>query len=112
MPAPTPASGLLNAKPCLMCLSEKELKAIIVHAMRTVAGLTLAQTNLNASCYGCLSKKQMLAILTELITNQLVPGVSVHDLLKEVRCSACGSEKQIEAAMLYLFSNYFQAIPV
>src|ERR1035437_8424467 len=62
-------SKLLNSPTgaCLMCLSEKELKAIIVHAMRTKAGLTMAQTNINAACYHCLSKKQMLVALTGMI---------------------------------------------
>ena len=107
-------SKLLNSPSgaCLMCLSEKELKAIIAYAMRTSAGLTLPQL-LVASAYDkSLSKKQMLAILTGLITAQLVPGVSVTDLRKAVRCNACGSEKAIEAQMLYLFANYFTTTAV
>src|ERR1035437_2773956 len=107
-------SKLLNSPTgaCLMCLSEKELKAIIVHAMRTKAGLTMAQTNINAACYHCLSKKQMLVALTGMITTQLVPGVSVTALRAAVKCNACGSDKAIEAQMLYLFANYFTTTAV
>lgn len=106
------ATALISAQPCLACLSEKELKAIISYAMMTSAGLTLAQVNVASAGYRSLSGKQMLVALTTLITNQLVPGVSVTDLRAAVRCAACGSEKQIESALLYLFATYFQTTAV
>jgi hypothetical protein len=107
-------SKLLNSPTgaCLMCLSEKELKAIMVYAMRTYAKMTLAQLLVNSACYRCLSKKQMLVALTGMITKQLVPGMSASDLRKAVRCSACGSDKHVEADLLYLFQTYFQTTAV
>ena len=113
MPAFVPLiSNVLNANPCLSCLSEKELKAIISYAMRTSAGLTLPQLNIASAGYRSLSKKQMLVALTEMITNRLVPGVSVSDLRKAVRCSSCGSDKAVESALLFLFQTYFQGVPL
>ena|ERR1039457_1183664 len=113
MPALTCSpSALKNANPCLNCLSEKELKAIIVYALRTSSGLTMEQTNINAAGYKSLSRKDMLVAFTAMITNQLVPGVSVSDLRKDVRCNGCGSDKAIEAALTYLFCAYFQATAV
>ena len=106
------ASGLLTAQPCFTCLSEKELKAIIVYAMRTSAKMTLATLLVNSACYRCLSKKQMLAALTVMITHQFVPNMSASDLRKAVRCSACGSEKHVEADLLYLFQNFFQSTAI
>ena len=97
---------------CLMCLSERELKAIIVHAMRIKSGLTSPQVLVASAYYRSLSKKQMLVSLTGMITNQLVPGVSVTDLRAAVRCNACGSDKALEAEMLFLFSNYFQTTAI
>lgn len=113
MPALTASpSALKNAKPCLNCLSEKQLKAIMVYAMRTSAGLSLAQTNINSAGYRDLSRKDMLVALTAMITNQLVPTLSVNDLTAATPCKTCGSDKQIEAALVYLFANYFQSTAV
>jgi lactam utilization protein B len=105
----TPAN-LESTKACLRCLSEKELKAIIAYAFRTSAGLTVAQVKNNSACYRCMSKKDMLVALTAMIVNQLVPRLSVNDLSNATACKACGSDKEYEAAMLYLFCNYFQSI--
>jgi hypothetical protein len=113
MPALTCSpSALKNAKPCLNCLSEKQLKAFIVYAMRTSAGLTLAEVNTASAGYRSLSRKDMLVALTAMITNQLVPSLSVNDLAAATPCKTCGSDKQIESAMLYLFCNYFQSTAV
>lgn len=105
-------AALINANSCLKCMSEKELKAIIAYAMRTSVGLTLAQVNVNSATYKTISKKDMLVAFTVMITNQLVPGVTASELRKLVHCSSCGSDKAIEAAILYLFTNFFQTTAV
>jgi hypothetical protein len=108
----TALNSVFSAKPCLACLSEKELKAVIAWAMRHAAGVNLAQTNAASAIYRTLSKKQMLAALASMITDQLAPGVSVTDLKAAARCSVCDSDKAIEAAMLYLFQTYYQTTAI
>lgn len=110
MPALTATpSALKNAKPCLNCLSEKRLKAIMVYAMRTSAGLTLAQVNTRSACYRGLSRKDKLVALTAMIANQLVPSLTANQLATVVPCKTCGSDSQLEADLLFLFANYFQS---
>jgi lactam utilization protein B len=105
-------SSLISTKACLNCLSEKELKAIMVYAMRTSAGLTMAQVKNGAACYQILSKKQMLVALTAMIVNQLVPTLSVNDLSNATGCKNCGADSWNDAHLLFLFANYFQATAV
>lgn len=113
MPALTASpSALKNAKTCLNCLSQKELKAVIVYAMRTSAGLTLPQVVDGANCYMCLSKKDMLVALAAMITNQLTPTLTGRELGSLVPCKTCASEKQLDSMLLFLFANYFQTTAV
>lgn len=113
MPAITCSpQNLIKTKACLNCLSEKELKYIIVYAMRTSAGLTMRQVKEGAACYQTLSKKQMLVALTAMIVNQLTPTLSVNDLSNSAGCKACDSDKAAEADLLYLWCSYFQSTAV
>lgn len=113
MPALTASpSSLISTKACLNCLSEKELKYIIVYAMRTSAGLTMRQVKEGAVCYQKLSKKQMLVALTAMIVNQLAPTLSVNQLSNSSGCKACDSDKAAEADLLFLFATYFQSTAV
>ena len=105
-------SSLIATKACLNCLSEKELKTLIVYAMRTSAGLTGPQVKAAAACYRNLSKKQMLVALTAMIVNQLVPTLAVNDLTNAAKCKACDNDTAVHADILYLFANYFQAAAV
>ena len=110
MPAITCSPSVLkNAVPCLNCFSQKELKAIIVYAFGTTAGLTRRQIEINAKTYRDMSKKDMLVALTEMIANQLVPTLSAGQLRAAIRCNGCASDKALEAEMLYLFCAYFQS---
>ena len=113
MPALTCSPAALEStKACLRCLSEKELKAILAYALRTSAGLTVAQVTANSACYRCMSKKDMLVAFTAMVANQLVPTLSVNELSNATACKSCGSDKQFEAALVYLFCNYFQSTAV
>lgn len=105
-------SSLISTKACLNCLSEKELKAIMVYAMRTSAGLTMAQVKNGSACYRTLSDKQKLVALTAMIVNQLVPTLSVNNLSNATGCKQCGAESAVDADLLYLFATYFQATAV
>jgi hypothetical protein len=103
---------LIAANPCLDCLSEHELKAIIAYALRFSTGLTLAQVVARSACYRCLSRKQMLVAFTAMITNQLVPGMTASQLRAAVKCTVCGSDKHLEADILYLFTNFYQTTAI
>ena len=113
MPALTATpSGLKNARPCLNCVSEKRLKAIIVYVMRNSVGLSLPDLTAKSACFMCMSRKDMLEALTAMIANQLLPGVTGRNLAALVPCKICDSDKQLEAMMLYLFATYFQSTAV
>jgi hypothetical protein len=113
MPALTASpSALVSAKSCLNCLSEKELKAVLVYCMRTSAGLTLPQVVSGSACYACMSKKQMLVALTAMVANQLTPTLTGRNLGSLVPCKTCASDKQIDSMLLFLFANFFQSTAI
>jgi hypothetical protein len=107
---PTDPASLKNS--ALLSLSEKELKAIIGMAMRRSTGLTLSQVNKAAANLRPFSKKEMLVALTLMITNQLLPGVSVTQLRADAQCSVCENDTRLEMAILWLFANYYQATAI
>lgn len=107
-----PAS-LIAVKSCLNCMSDKQLKAVIVYVMRTSAGIDLPTLITGSSCYKCMSNHQRLVALTAMIANQLAPTLSVNDLRSGTPCKRCAaSDSELESDMLFLFANYFQATPL
>lgn len=108
-------SNLKKQMTCLDCLSDKKVKAILVHVMKDApgVGLTLPQVLTGSACYReQLSKRDMLRALAVMIINQLSPGTSVNTLVNSSKCLACGPDKQIDGALIYLFCNYFQTTAV
>ena len=102
-------SALKSAYSGLNAQSEKEIKAIIVTAMKEAAGLTTATLNQNAACFACMAKKDMLVALAAMILNQQNSAKSVTQWRASAKCLSCAPDKTIEAAFVYLFAANFQA---
>jgi hypothetical protein len=102
-------AALKSAYSGLYALSEKEIKAIIVTAMRDAAGLTTSALNENAACFACMAKKDMLIAITAMILNQQNSSKSVTQWRADAKCLSCAPDKTLEAAFVYLFAANFQA---
>ena len=110
--AATPASVKVQY-PCLYALSDRELKAIIVHCLGTAQGITLRQILANSACLaGGLSRKEKLIYLTAMVANFQENGKTVSQLRKEVPCTPRVPESTLDAAILWLFCNYYQQAAV
>ena len=106
----TPAD-LLDTYPCLACLSESQLKAILVIALADNAGETVAEVLENSACYSCLSKKQMLqAVVAILGDTYLTRDTTVEQLRARIKCLLCAPPDKVDAALVYLLCDYFTAV--
>lgn len=112
IPAPrsfdcTPSS-LIASTPCLACLSEKEMLAVIVGILSIAAGKTQPEAIEESACFTCLSNKQLLQSLVTLLGNDLLgEGTSAQDVVEQMHCLVCASEKQLLAAILKLLCDNF-----
>lgn len=123
MPALTcaPPSVTLNTYPCLQCLSEKDLLAILVYSMaQSTSGDTapevdysnnLKQLLVDSSCWAGLAKKQMLIALVTMNANLFVAGKTVAQLRDSIKCIQCASQKQLMGAFMLLMCAEFQVAP-
>ena len=99
-------SSLLASNPCLACLSEKELLAVLVGIIATANGDTPAEVMEASKCFTCMSKKQMLQALATILGNNLLgEGHSPQEVIDEQHCLVCATEQQLLAALLYQICN-------
>jgi hypothetical protein len=107
---PVSPAALKAAYPQLYSLSDKGIKAIIATAMRQSAGITMKQMNANAACFACMAEKDLLVSMAAMILNQLNPANTTTQWRAADRCFSCAPEHTIDAAIVYLFAAYFQAL--
>lgn len=95
-------SELLNTYPCLACLSETELKAVIVVALAANNSKTVAETLSESACFKCLSDKQKLQAATAVIANEYLSSYTVPEIRELIKCLLCGPADALDAALTYL----------
>lgn len=109
----SPPSELLKVYPCLACLSEKELLAVIVLSMAQASPLHANNVALllsDSACFTCLSKKQRLQALAALLGNMGLGTKTVPEIRDAIKCLLCGTPNQLWSAALFLYCNYFQQV--
>ena len=103
---------LVAAFPCLTCLSEPQLLAVIALALCKInaadpeAVCDPSTLLSDAACLTCLSEKQMLQAVVALILNWGVDNgyiVSDTNLRGDIACMMCLTPKQIKAIILNQF---------
>jgi len=101
----------LKVIPCLACLSESELKKLLIVVLAELTNVytlpgdtgTLLQ---DAACYGCMSKKQLLQIAVTVWatiaygSRSEIP--SVDTLREKIKCLLCATPGQVDAALAQL----------
>lgn len=99
-------SSLLASTPCLACVSEKEMLAVLVGIFAISEGHTIADVMKDSACFTCMSKKQMLHGLTTLLGSEILgERTSVAEVKDTIRCLECASKHQLLAAILYLLCH-------
>jgi hypothetical protein len=101
----------LKVIPCLACLSESQLKKLLVVVMAdlmsdyelpddTAALLT------DSACYTCMSKKQLLQV-TVTIWATMAYGerqemLTIEEMRAKIKCLLCASPAQVDAMLAQL----------
>lgn len=100
--------SLLASSPCLACLSEHEMLAVIVGLMSLAAGKTVAEAMSDSACFNCLSRKQMLhALVTKLGNDLLGERYTVQEVIEQYHCLVCASDQQLLASILQMLCADF-----
>lgn len=104
-------SSLLASNPCIACLSEKEMLAVLVGIIAVQASLPLADVMKDSACFTCMSKKQMLHSLVTIFGSEILgAGNSAQTVIDEMHCLVCATDQQLYAALTYLICTYWDTI--
>ena len=99
-------SSLLASNPCLACISEKDMLAVLVGIFAISEGHTIADVMRDSACFTCMSKKQMLQGLVTLLGSEILgERTSVAEVIDTIKCLQCASKQQLLAAILYLLCH-------
>ena len=99
------ADELVNRFPCLHCLSESDLQALLMYLWMYLfsAEDDLDEVLATVKCIDCISEKQKLesevAIMIDALIND--ENVTPASVMEIVKCFACLSKSQKESVILY-----------
>lgn len=106
---------LLSQIPCLACLSEKDLQAVLLYILSTQTDYSLPddlKTLIqDSSCVACFSKKEMLQTIISALANEFVTGETIPEIRDSMKCLQCATPQQIQAAITYLIIQVFTMSP-
>lgn len=103
-------SAALKQYPCLQCLSEKELKAVLVLALAEAVSDTVPEILEASKCLTCLSPKQRLQSLVSILGGVYLSGSTVTEIREDIKCLICGSDTMIDSALLYEICKLFTSL--
>ena len=108
-------TDLVNASPCLNCLSQKQLLAVLVFLWkyRTFErdGTTIAEISDASACWNCTSTKQKLVGMVSLWADVILGGEgdpTIDEIKEDIKCLDCASESQLLGMLLYLVCYYYE----
>lgn len=105
-------SSLLASTPCLSCLSEHDMLAVIVGIFAVALDKTIPEIMDEGACFSCMSKKQMLQALATILGNQLLGEEhTAQEVIDEMHCLVCVPDQQLLAAILRMFCYYLTITP-
>lgn len=106
--------GLVETYPCLQCLNNSELWAVLVMILATINNKDVS-TDLNemmedAACIACLTDKQLFEGLVKVIGFGVInPETPMDEIRADVKCLLCVDPKMIKAMALKEFCTWMQA---
>ncbi len=96
-------SSLTHSDPCLSCLSEKQLLAVLVSLLATHQSHTAAVAMSASACFTCMSRHEMLQSLVTIVAHKL--DVQPDAAVASNKCLMCATEQQLLAAALLQVCN-------
>lgn len=101
-------SSMLESTPCVACLSEHEMLAVIVGILSLAAGKTVASAMEDSACFTCMSDKQLLqALVVKLGNDVLGERYTVQEVVDQFHCLVCATDKQLKASIMQLLCQNF-----
>lgn len=103
--------SLLESNPCIACLSEKEMLAVIVGILAIGASKTVAEVMADSACFACMSKKQMLHALVTILGSEVLGAEHTPaEVVEQMHCLVCVDEHKLLAAILQLICVNWQTL--
>lgn len=104
-------SSLLASNPCLNCLSEQELLAVIVAIFAAALDKTIPEVMQDSACFTCLSDKQILQALITIMGNEILgESTTPAEVVDQMHCLVCVDKHKLMAAILQLICNNWNAL--
>lgn len=105
---------LMNIYPCMECLTEKELLAVIVYILTVKGNYDLSedldQLMIDSACQACLTDKQMLQVITAMLAYWAgLQNSSMSDIRADVKCLLCAEPRKVKGLLVYLICQLFPA---
>lgn len=113
--SPCRISDIADNYPCLACLSEKELLAVLAQSLAVLNRYDLSAGDLptlleDSACISCLSDKQLLQALVGIIGGYADSELSIADIREDVKCLLCVPPQKVRALIVYLACIYFTPV--
>jgi hypothetical protein len=100
-------SSLLASTPCLKCLSEHELLAVLVGILAMDAETDIPTLMEDSACFTCMTKKEMLQALVTIFGNDILGEAhSAQDVVDEYHCLVCATDLQLRSALIKLLCDF------
>lgn len=106
-------TDLVDAFPCLNCLSKTELIAVLAQSLALLDSKDLSGSDLttllnDSACIGCLSETQMLRAVVSVIGKWANRSMTVSAIRDDVKCLVCVDPGRVRALVVYLICVYIQ----
>lgn len=115
VPRETNSIDVLNQTPCLTCLSEKELQAVLVYLLSTQTDYSLPddlrQLMQDSVCINCFSNKEKLQAVVAALADELVTDETIPEIRDAMKCLLCATPGQIQSAIIYLLIQIITMSP-
>ena len=106
------ALELAHKYPCLRCLSNKQLLAVLLYALTQLMETTVAEALACSACLNCMGKKDKLVALVAIIGEVgLGEDFDIAEMKEQIKCLECSSENQLLSAILYIMCDLFAEFP-
>lgn len=97
---------MLDSVPCLACVSEHEMLAIMVGILALAMNKTVAEAMADGACFACMSRKQMMQALVVLMGNNLLgERNTAEEVIEMTHCLNCAPDHQLLAAILQMLCS-------
>lgn len=98
---PETTPEIFERSPCMDCVSDTDIKKVIVLALAVQSGLTISQVMDQSKCMTCLSKSQLLRTAATALAEAYLSSYSAAQAQAAIKCLCAAQPSQLDAAIVY-----------